>query len=92
MEKRDAERPRYVKEIAIALGVSEDWILHNRQPKARNLAPELQAMVNEIVSFDATHQIMIMATLRAQIENARKHGAKLSSVQGNEPARVKIRK
>lgn len=92
IEKRDTERPRFIKEIAQALNVSEDWLLHNRQPKARNLEPEFQAMVNEIVSFDATHQIMIMATLRAQIDNARKHGAKLSSVQGNEPARSKIRK
>jgi SOS-response transcriptional repressor LexA len=35
IEKRDTRRPRFLKEIAIALGVTEDWLLSGRGPMER---------------------------------------------------------
>lgn len=35
IEKRDTSRPRYLKEIAIGLGVTEDWLLTGKEPKER---------------------------------------------------------
>lgn len=43
IEKRDTQRPRYLKEIAIALGVNEDWLLLGREPMERTDAPEALA-------------------------------------------------
>ncbi|MEN9393696.1 MAG: hypothetical protein RLZZ104_2039 [Pseudomonadota bacterium] len=35
IEKRDSQRPRYLKELAIALDVSEDWLTSGKEPKER---------------------------------------------------------
>lgn len=35
IEKRDTQRPRFLKEIAIALGVTEDWLLSGKEPMER---------------------------------------------------------
>lgn len=39
IEKRDTQRPRFLKEIAIALNVNEDWLLNGREPKIRAETP-----------------------------------------------------
>lgn len=36
IEKRDTKRPRFLKEIAIALGVTEDWLLTGKEPMERS--------------------------------------------------------
>lgn len=36
IEKRDSKRPRYLKELAVALNVNEDWLLKGREPKERS--------------------------------------------------------
>lgn len=33
LEKRDARRPRGIREIARVLGVNEDWLLYEKGPK-----------------------------------------------------------
>lgn len=35
MEKRNSERPRFTREIALALGVTDDWLVKGRPPKYR---------------------------------------------------------
>ena len=35
IEKRDTQRPRFLKEIAVALGVTEEWLLTGRLPMER---------------------------------------------------------
>lgn len=44
IEKRDTQRPRFLKEIAIALEVNEDWLLSGREPMERPSIPELAKM------------------------------------------------
>lgn len=39
IEKRDTQRPRFLKEIAIALGVHEEWLLSGREPMERVTSP-----------------------------------------------------
>lgn len=39
IEKRDTQRPRFLKEIAIALGVHEEWLLSGREPMERTVLP-----------------------------------------------------
>lgn len=41
IEKRDAQRPKCAKELAIALNVSEDWLVKGREPKERSDTPVL---------------------------------------------------
>ena len=35
IEKRDTKRPRFLKEIAVVLGVNEDWLLSGKEPMER---------------------------------------------------------
>jgi SOS-response transcriptional repressor LexA len=52
MEKRGTERPRYARELAIALNVMQDWILTGKGPKARvSSANELNISQMSIISW-----------------------------------------
>jgi phage repressor protein C with HTH and peptisase S24 domain len=57
IEKRDTQRPRFLKEIAIALGVNEDWLLTGREPMERleavSVPPPLRVPVVTWVSAGA---------------------------------------
>lgn len=81
LEKRDSARPRFAKEIATALGVSEDWLIYGKMPKKRGVQTDLQKAVAEALTFDEAEQQMILATLQTMIDVARQRHAKLSDVQ-----------
>lgn len=91
-EKRDGARPRYIKEIAMALGVSEDWILSGKLPKERNLAPDLQALLAEMINTDPDDQARMMIVLQAQLAEVRQRKAKMADVQAAEAQKAKPRK
>lgn len=82
IEKRDSKRPRYIREIALALNVTEEWLIHGKLPKYRNMESDVRLIMAQIKELPEQDQSMIMASLKAQIDVARKRGATLSSVQG----------
>lgn len=82
LEKRDTARPRYVREIALSLNVTEEWLIHSKQPKYRNTSGEIRDVVNDLRALDPHDQNMILASLRAQIEVVKQRGTLLSLVQG----------
>lgn len=51
IEKRDTQRPRFLKEIAIALGVTEDWLLYGRQPMERSEVSSTGAITVPILTW-----------------------------------------
>lgn len=82
IEKRDSERPRYIREIALSLNVTEEWLIHGKQPRYRNMESEVKTLMTEIRELPEQDQTMILASLRAQIEVVKKRGALMSMVQG----------
>lgn len=68
LEKRDAVRPRHLKEIARALDVSEDWLISGRLPKTRQEQSEIDAVISEIGQLSQAEQQIILQNLKTQIE------------------------
>lgn len=51
IEKRDTERPRYLKELAIVLNTTEEWLLTARGPRERPAEPPPPAVEVPIVTW-----------------------------------------
>lgn len=51
IEKRDTARPRYLREIAVILGVMQEWLETGRPPKERILIPDAAPRAVPIVSW-----------------------------------------
>ena len=58
MEKRDAKRPRYIREIAAALGITEDWLITGKGPKYRDDADKTPTTQVSIVSWVSAGRLM----------------------------------
>lgn len=54
LEKRDSARPRYLRELAIALNVTDDWLLTGRGPKARDSESSTSVSSNIPTKSEAT--------------------------------------
>lgn len=76
----------------MALGVSEDWLLTGKLPKERNLAPDLQALLTEMLNVAPDDQATMMVTLQAQLTLAKQKAAKLADIQAAEAKKTKPRK
>lgn len=92
IEKRDTARPRYIKEIAMALGLNDEYLLSGKLPKSRNLAPDLQALLSEMMNSDQDDQARMMIVLQAQLTEIRHRKAKFADVQADAAKKAKARK
>lgn len=65
IEKRDTERPKCLKELAAALGVSEQWLLSGTGNKQPSADAEVQEIVKEIRQLSVAEQESVLAQFRA---------------------------
>lgn len=72
MEKRDTTRPRFAKELAEALGVTEDWLLTGRGPKHQESHVEIDGLLREARTLPPEDQALIFAQFRALLDVAMK--------------------
>ena len=65
MEKRDTMRPKFAKELAEALGITEQWLLTGREPKHHDSDTRMDTIIRDARRLSADEQQNVYAQFRA---------------------------
>lgn len=76
IEKRDTKRPKCLKELAVALQVTENWLLTGTQPKHPSTDNPTEQLLKEVRQLDAETQESVLAQFRALLDVALKKDRK----------------
>ena len=70
IEKRDTERPKCLKELALALGITEEWLLSGNEPRQQQPETILDDIRRDIRRLNADEQETLFAQLRSLLDIA----------------------
>jgi transcriptional regulator with XRE-family HTH domain len=65
IEKRDTERPKSLKELALALAVNEEWLLTGKEPKHPTTDRRVEQLMHELRQLDPDEQENLFRQFRA---------------------------
>lgn len=70
IEKRDTQRPKCLKELAVALNVTQEWLLTGIEPKQPSPDYRIDEIKRELRQLDATEQEILFAQFRSLLDIA----------------------
>jgi transcriptional regulator with XRE-family HTH domain len=70
IEKRNTQRPKCLKELAIALKVTEGWLLTGQQPKHPTPTKQSEQLLKEVKLLSPEDQETVLAQFRALLDVA----------------------
>lgn len=76
IEKRDTTRPKCLKELALALNVSEEWLLSGQQPKHPAADRRMDDIAKDARLLSPEDQETLFAQFRSLLEIALRKGRK----------------
>ena len=70
IEKRDTARPKCLKELAIALGVTQEWLLTGQEPKKAVSDQEFEELRKDARKLPPDEQETLLAQFRSLLDIA----------------------
>ena len=70
IEKRNTKRPKCLKELSIALKVTENWLLTGNQPKHPTTENSTDELIKEVRQLAPEAQESVLAQFRALLDVA----------------------
>ena len=76
IEKRDTARPKCLKELALALNVTEEWLLSGHLPKHPTVDKQINELAKDARFLSPDEQSVLMAQFRSLLDIALKKDRK----------------
>lgn len=70
IEKRDTARPKCLKELALALSVTEEWLLNGHQPKHRAADSRIADLIKDARFLSQDEQETLLIQFRSLLDIA----------------------
>lgn len=70
IEKRDTQRPKCLKELSLALNVTQEWLLTGIEPRTQSHDFILEEMQKDIRQLDVAEQETLFAQFRSLLDIA----------------------
>jgi len=72
IEKRDTDRPKCLKELAIALNVTQEWLLTGQEPRHATPDADFEELRKDARKLSPSEQETLMAQFRSLLDIALK--------------------
>lgn len=76
IEKRDTQRPKCLKELAAALGVTQEWLLNGADPKHPGSDLQMDEIKRDLRQLSDEEQEILFAQFRSLLDIARRKDLK----------------